>query len=64
MEIKPYDVTTKDILRRDPPSWMDYLRLSPPGGPIDVIDADVSTVPAETDRVFRVGGPRAHLIHV
>ncbi len=61
---KPYDVTGKDLLRRDPPSWMAYLRLSDPGGSIEAIDADVATVPAEADRVFRVGGRHAHLIHV
>jgi hypothetical protein len=61
---KPYDVTSKDLLRRDPPSWMAYLRLNNAGGPIEAIDADVSTVPAEADRVYRVGGRHAHLIHV
>jgi hypothetical protein len=60
---KPYAVTTKDMLQRDPPSWMAYLRLKP-GGPIDVIDADVSTVPAEADQVYRIGGRRSHLIHI
>jgi hypothetical protein len=42
---------------------MAYCRLNA-GGPIDVIDADVSTVPAEADQVYRVGGRRSHLIHV
>jgi hypothetical protein len=60
---KPYAVTTKDMLQRDPPSWMAYLRLNP-GGPIDVIDADVSTVPAGADQVYRIGGRRSHLIHI
>ena len=60
---KPYDVTTKDILKRDPPSWMAYLRLNP-GGSLQVVDTDVSTVPAETDQDYRVVGRHAHLIHV
>jgi hypothetical protein len=60
---KPYAVTTKDMLQRDPPSWMAYLRLKA-GGPIDVIDADVSTVPAEADQVYRIGGRGSHLIHI
>ncbi len=60
---KPYHMTTKDILKRDPPSWMAYLRLNP-GGSLQVIDTDVSTVPAETDQVYRVVGRRAHLIHI
>lgn len=61
---KPYDVTSKDLLWRDPPSWMAYLRLRAAGGPIEVVDADVSTVPAEADRVYRIRGRLAHLIHV
>lgn len=60
---KPYDVTTKDLLKRDPPSWMAYLRLNA-GGPIQVVDTDVSTVPAQADQVYRVVGRRSHLIHI
>ncbi|MGO9463469.1 MAG: hypothetical protein ACLQIB_00650 [Isosphaeraceae bacterium] len=60
---KPYDVTTKDLLRRAPPAWMAYFRLSA-GGPIEAIAADVSTVPAETDQVCRVGGSGPHLVHI
>jgi len=60
---KPYAVTTKDLLQRDPASWMAYFRLST-GGPIQAIDADVSTVPAQTDQVYQVGGRGAHLIHI
>src|SRR5438874_2693333 len=60
---KPYDVTTKDLLKRGPVAWMAYLRLKA-GGPIQVIDTDVSTVPAQADQVYRVGGRRSHLIHI
>jgi predicted transposase YdaD len=61
--LKPYDVTAKDLLKRGPDSWMDYFGLNA-GGPIQAIDTDLSTVPAQTDQVYRVGGRRAHLIHV
>jgi hypothetical protein len=64
MKPKPYDVTGKDILRRDPPSWLAYFRLAVAGGPIDVVDADLSTVSAEADWVYRIGGRLVHLIHV
>jgi predicted transposase/invertase (TIGR01784 family) len=60
---KPYDVTTKDLLRRDPASWMAYFRLNVVG-PIQAIATDVSTVPAETDQVYRVGGRAPHLVHI
>jgi predicted transposase YdaD len=60
---KPYDVTTKDLLQRDPASWMAYFRLNAVG-PIQTIATDVSTVPAETDQVYRVGGRGSHLVHI
>jgi predicted transposase YdaD len=60
---KPNDVTTKDLLKRDPPSWMDYVRLKP-GGPIQAMDTDVSTISAQVDQVYRVTGRRSHLVHV
>ncbi len=34
---KPNDVTTKDLLKRDPVSWMAYFRLNP-GGPLRAMD--------------------------
>jgi hypothetical protein len=60
---KPYEVTSKDLLQRDPASWLAYFHLNA-GGPIQVIDADVSTVPAQADQVYRIGGRRSHLIHI
>jgi hypothetical protein len=60
---KPYDVTTKGMLSRDPPSWMTYLRLEAEGS-IQAIDTDVSTVLAQVDQVYRVRGRRSHLIHI
>ncbi len=60
---KPYDVTTKDLLKRDPPSWMADCRLHA-GGPLQVMDTDVSTIPAQADQVYRVSGRRSHLIHI
>jgi hypothetical protein len=60
---KPYDVTTKELLSRDPDSWMAYLGLQA-GGPIRVLNADVSATPAEADQVYSVGGRRPYLIHI
>jgi hypothetical protein len=60
---KPYDVTTKELMARDPPSWMSYLHLRV-GDPIRVMSTDVSTTPAETDQVYRIGGPRPYLVHI
>ena len=63
MPTKPYDVTIRNLMQPDPPAWMDYLRLHV-GGPIQVMDTDVSTIPAQADWVYRVGGRRAHLVHI
>jgi hypothetical protein len=60
---KRYDVITRDLLRRGPNSWMLYLRLRA-GGSIQVVDTDVLTVTAETDRVYCIGGRGAHLVHI
>src|SRR5271155_4632210 len=60
---KPYDVTTKDLLQRDPSSWMAYFRLKA-GGPIQAVATDVSTFLAETDQVYSVGGRGPHLVHI
>jgi hypothetical protein len=59
---KPYDVTTKELMAPDPPSWMNYLGLRA-DEPIQVISADVPTTAAETDQVYRIGGSRPYLVH-
>jgi hypothetical protein len=60
---KPYDVSAKDFWAHDPDSWMDYLHLAS-GGPIRVIDANLSAVTAEADKVYPVGGAGPHLVHI
>jgi hypothetical protein len=60
---KPFDATTKELLEADPPAWLNYLGLHPIG-PVEVIDAELSTVTAEADKVYRVGGPEPYLVHV
>ena len=60
---KPFDATTKELLEADPAAWLAYLGLHVEGR-VDVIVADLSTVSAEADRVFRVRGPEPFLVHV
>jgi hypothetical protein len=60
---KPFDVTTKVLLESDPAAWLDFVGL-PKTGPVSVIDADLSTVLAEADKVIRVGGPAPWLTHI
>jgi hypothetical protein len=58
---KPYDVTAKALLERFPEPWLAYAGIKP-AGPVRVIDADLATVTAEADKVFRVQGPAPYLI--
>ena len=60
---KPFDTTTKELLEGFPESWMAYLGLTP-DGPIHAIDSNLSTLPAEADKVFQVDGPAPYLVHV
>lgn len=60
---KPFDATTKDLLEAHPESWMAYLHL-PCRGPVRVINADLSTVTTEADKVLHVDDPEPWLVHV
>ncbi|QEH31762.1 hypothetical protein OJF2_02270 [Aquisphaera giovannonii] len=60
---KPFDATTKDLFQADPAALLVYLGLRP-AGPVEVLDADLSTVTTEADMVYRVGGPDPYLVHV
>ena len=61
---KPYDATSKDLIEADPAGWVTFLGC--PVSPADVrlVDADVSTVTADADKVIRVDSPFPWLLHV
>ena len=48
---KPFDETLKHLLEAQPSAWLDFVGLS---GMAEVIDADLSTLAAEADKVLRV----------
>ncbi len=54
---KPYDSTSKFLLEGFPGDWLALAGLEPQG-PVDLIDANLSTITAEADKVIRVGRPR------
>jgi len=60
---KPYDSTAKFLVEAYPADWLALAGLAPTG-PIEVIDANLSTITAEADKVLRVGGPAPWLAHV
>src|SRR4051794_17672715 len=59
---QPFDITLKHALEAHPADWLRLVGL-PTTAPIDVIDADLATVTAEADKVFRVRERPAWLMH-
>ena len=62
---KPYDATTKYLLEAHPRDLLDYVGLlaSDDYG-VEAIDADLSTVTADADKILRVNAPEPYLAHV
>ena len=57
---KPFDATSKAYAEAFPKDWLDWLGW--PSVPVEVVDADVSTVSGAADKVFRVGGEPSWLL--
>jgi len=52
---KPYDATTKFLVDTSPIDWLHFFGI--PGDRAEVIDADLSTVTTDADRVIRFYAP-------
>jgi predicted transposase YdaD len=61
---KPYDATSKDLIEADPAGWVAFLGCAAPPGSVRVVDADLSTVTTDTDKVIRVDHPERWLLHL
>jgi predicted transposase YdaD len=59
---KPFDAALKHLIEDYPADWLRVLGL--PIGPVELLDADLSTVTSEADKVLRVGRPSPWLLHV
>jgi hypothetical protein len=59
----PFYTTLRHLIQAYPADWISFLGLAEPGK-VDVIDANVSTVTAEVDKVMRVGGASPWLVHL
>ena len=59
----PFDTTLKALVQAYPADWIAFLGLSP-AGPVEVVDANLSTVTAEVDKVMQVGSADPWLVHV
>jgi predicted transposase YdaD len=60
---KPFDVTLKHLVEAYASDCLDFVDLRS-RKPVDVIDADLSTVIAEADKVIRVHDPTPWLVHL
>jgi predicted transposase YdaD len=56
---KPFDASLKHLSHLHPQDWLALANL--PAGPVEIIDADLSTVTAATDKVMRVNSPTPYL---
>lgn len=60
---KSFDSTSRFLVDEFPGDWLALAGLDV-AGPVEVIDANVSTITAEADKVIRVGGASPWLAHV
>jgi len=59
---RPYDATVKELVESYPLDWLAQLGLAVEG--VDVIDADLSTVSAQADKILRVRDAAPWLVHL
>ncbi len=59
---KPYDASLKDLIATYPADWLAFLGISAEG--VEVLDADVSTVSADADKVLRIASDDPWLLHL
>ena len=60
---KPFDASAKYLLEAFPEDWPAYLGTAG-GWPVRAVDADLSTVTSEADKVLLVEAPERWLMHV
>jgi predicted transposase YdaD len=62
MTAKPYDPTLKTLVEIEPESWPVLFGYAK--APTEVIDADIATISGAADKVLRVAGDPAYLLHL
>src|SRR5688572_9588824 len=60
---KPYDATFKHLFEEYPQDWLSLAGLRTQA-PIEVVNAELSTVTAEADKLLRVNDDPAWLVHL
>lgn len=61
MEFNPLDVATKELIWDEPADWLERFGIDP-GGPVELIDSEATTLTAAADKVLKVGGDRPFLV--
>ena len=62
---KRYDATMRKLFDPEPAAWLEFFGVPVPDpGLVQVIDSNVSTVTAETDKLLRLGGPDPFILHI
>ncbi|MDB5312667.1 MAG: hypothetical protein JWO38_6869 [Gemmataceae bacterium] len=61
---QPYDATAKELLETDPAGWAAFLGVTRPTHRVRVVDSDLATITAATDRVLRIEDVPPWLLHV
>jgi hypothetical protein len=61
---EPLDATMRNLFELEPAAWLEVFDAPVPDpGLVGIIDSNLSTVTAESDKLVRVGGPRPYLFH-
>src|SRR5262249_7567883 len=61
---KPFDATMRNLIELEPAAWLEFLGIPVADpGQVQVIDSNLSTLPADADKPVRVGGPRPFILH-
>jgi hypothetical protein len=58
---KPLGATMRNLFELEPAAWLEFFGAPVPDpGLVGVIDSNLSTVTAESDKLVRVGGPEPY----
>jgi hypothetical protein len=61
---KPLDATMREIYEIEPAAWLEFLGIPVPDpGLAEVIESNLSTVTADSDKLIRLGGPEPLIVH-
>ena len=64
MSHQPYDATAKELLETDPAGWAAFLGVERPPDHVRVINSDLTTLTAATDKVLRIEDAPPWLLHI